>query len=115
MLSLGEQQRLIFACLLLNKPKYAILDEATSALDPQNEKHLYQQLKDSGTTFLSVGHRKSLSNYHEVRGSLIVTRRGLSDHSILDLTTDRTWSLKASEASPNLTSNNLLKGDVKVA
>jgi hypothetical protein len=52
---------------------------------------------------------------HEVRGSLVVTRRGLSDHSILDLTTDRTWSLKASEASSNLTSNNLLKGDVKVA
>jgi ABC-type uncharacterized transport system, permease and ATPase components len=41
LLSLGEQQRLIFARLLLNKPSYAILDEATSALDPHNEKHLY--------------------------------------------------------------------------
>ena len=36
-LSLGEQQRLTFARLLLNKPKYAILDEATSALDLENE------------------------------------------------------------------------------
>ncbi|MEA5573658.1 ABC transporter ATP-binding protein/permease [Calothrix sp. UHCC 0171] len=96
-LSLGEQQRLIFARLLLNKPKYAILDEATSALDPQNEKYLYQQLKDSGMTFLSVGHRESLSNYHQ---------------SILDFTTDRTWSLTTSKSLPTLTSNNLAKGDV---
>jgi vitamin B12/bleomycin/antimicrobial peptide transport system ATP-binding/permease protein len=77
-LSLGEQQRLIFARLLINKPRYAILDEATSALDSQNEKQLYQQLRDSGMTFLSVGHRESLSDYHQ---------------SILDLATDRSWEL----------------------
>lgn len=70
-LSLGEQQRLIFARLLINKPSYAILDEATSALDAKNEQLLYQQLQTSGMTFLSVGHRESLSNYH---------------HSILELT-----------------------------
>jgi vitamin B12/bleomycin/antimicrobial peptide transport system ATP-binding/permease protein len=64
-LSLGEQQRLIFARLLLNQPAYAILDEATSALDPQNEAHLYQQLKNSGMTYLSVGHRESLNQYHQ--------------------------------------------------
>ncbi len=77
-LSLGEQQRLIFARLLLNKPRYAILDEATSALDSQNEKQLYQQLQASGMTFLSVGHRESLSNYHQ---------------SILDLAPDKNWVL----------------------
>ncbi len=64
-LSLGEQQRLIFARLLLNQPAYAILDEATSALDPQNEAHLYQQLQESGMTYLSVGHRESLTQYHQ--------------------------------------------------
>jgi vitamin B12/bleomycin/antimicrobial peptide transport system ATP-binding/permease protein len=64
-LSLGEQQRLIFARLLLNQPAYAILDEATSALDPQNEAHLYQQLQESGMTYLSVGHRESLNQYHQ--------------------------------------------------
>jgi vitamin B12/bleomycin/antimicrobial peptide transport system ATP-binding/permease protein len=64
-LSLGEQQRLIFARLLINKPSYAILDEATSALDAKNEQLLYQQLQASGMTFLSVGHRESLSNYHQ--------------------------------------------------
>ncbi len=64
-LSLGEQQRLIFARLLINKPSYAILDEATSALDAKNEELLYRQLQISGMTFLSVGHRESLSSYHQ--------------------------------------------------
>lgn len=36
-LSLGEQQRLAFARLLLTKPKLVLLDEATSALDESNE------------------------------------------------------------------------------
>ena len=87
-LSLGEQQRLIFARLLLNKPSYAILDEATSALDPQNEKNLYEQLQLSGMTFLSVGHRESLSDYHR---------------SILDLTATQNWSLKNSPSTINNT------------
>jgi vitamin B12/bleomycin/antimicrobial peptide transport system ATP-binding/permease protein len=64
-LSLGEQQRLIFARLLVNQPSYAILDEATSALDSTNEEYLYRQLQASGITFLSVGHREKLSDYHQ--------------------------------------------------
>lgn len=64
-LSLGEQQRLTFARLLLNKPNYAILDEATSALDLDNEERLYHHLQAIGTTFLSVGHRSTLANYHQ--------------------------------------------------
>lgn len=65
-LSLGEQQRLTFARLLLNKPDYAILDEATSALDLDNEERLYQNLSAIGATFLSVGHRSSLANHHQL-------------------------------------------------
>lgn len=64
-LSLGEQQRLAFARLLLTNPSYAILDEATSALDVQNEKRLYQMLQESDTTIVSVGHRPSLLQYHQ--------------------------------------------------
>ncbi|MEB3335963.1 MAG: ABC transporter ATP-binding protein/permease [Leptolyngbyaceae bacterium] len=64
-LSLGEQQRLAFARLLLTQPHYAVLDEATSALDLRNEAYLYQQLKESATTFISVGHRSSLLQYHQ--------------------------------------------------
>jgi putative ATP-binding cassette transporter len=65
-LSLGEQQRLAFARLLVAKPKYAILDEATSALDVKNEEHLYSLLIETGTTFISVGHRPTLKKYHQL-------------------------------------------------
>ncbi len=63
-LSLGEQQRLAFARILINKPRYVILDEATSALDIKNEASLYQHLIQNKTTFVSVGHRPSLVEYH---------------------------------------------------
>ncbi len=42
LLSLGEQQRLAFARVLLAAPRLALLDEATSALDGRNETLLYQ-------------------------------------------------------------------------
>lgn len=44
-LSLGEQQRLAFARLLINRRRFAVLDEATSALDMENEINLYGQLR----------------------------------------------------------------------
>lgn len=78
-LSLGEQQRLTFARLLLQKPTYAILDEATSALDTGNEARLYQHLEAIGTTFLSVGHRSTLTDYHQ---------------SVLELSPDQTWHIQ---------------------
>lgn len=77
-LSLGEQQRLAFARLILAKPQYAILDEATSALDVQNEEQLYRLLQTSGTTYISVGHRPSLIDYHR---------------NVLELTGDSKWKL----------------------
>lgn len=86
-LSLGEQQRLTFARLLLNKPQYAILDEATSALDLANEASLYEQLQHLETTFLSVGHRSTLTNYHE---------------RTLKLEADTTWKLSESEKVKNV-------------
>ncbi|MHC0061931.1 ABC transporter ATP-binding protein/permease [Nostoc sp. UIC 10890] len=64
-LSLGEQQRLAFARLIVTHPSFTILDEATSALDLENEGRLYQQLQETKTTFISVGHRESLFNYHQ--------------------------------------------------
>ncbi len=48
LLSLGEQQRLAFARLLLARPGYAVLDEATSALDEPNEALLYRELQNAG-------------------------------------------------------------------
>ncbi|KAI3414936.1 uncharacterized protein J3R85_015742 [Psidium guajava] len=63
-LSLGEQQRLAFARLLLSKPKLILLDESTSALDEDNEAHLYQLIKAAGITYVSIGHRQTLFNHH---------------------------------------------------
>ncbi|MEA5616269.1 ABC transporter ATP-binding protein/permease [Cronbergia sp. UHCC 0137] len=65
-LSLGEQQRLAFARLLVTKPKYAILDEATSALDINNEEKLYNLLMEIDTTFISIGHRPTLKKFHQI-------------------------------------------------
>ena len=65
LLSIGEQQRLAFARLLLTKPNYAILDEATSALDETNEEQLYQQLQQTGIAYISVGHNPQLKKYHQ--------------------------------------------------
>ncbi len=81
-LSLGEQQRLAFARLLLTQPRYAILDEATSALDLKNEQHLYEQLQATKTTFVSVGHRSSLVKYHQ---------------QVLELLGDGNWRLVSAE------------------
>lgn len=65
-LSLGEQQRVAFARLFITRPRYAILDEATSALDIKNEENLYQHLVETGTTYISVGHRPTLVKYHHL-------------------------------------------------
>lgn len=64
LLSLGEQQKIAFARLLLNHPAYAFLDEATSALDPANEEELYDCLISAGINVVSAGDRVRLAKYH---------------------------------------------------
>ncbi|MFZ4774079.1 MAG: ABC transporter ATP-binding protein/permease, partial [Terrimicrobiaceae bacterium] len=64
-LSLGEQQRISFARIFLNKPQIAFLDEATSALDERNEEELYRNLLQTGISFVSVGHRSTLKQFHD--------------------------------------------------
>jgi len=64
-LSLGEQQRVSFARLLVMDPIVAFLDEATSALDEENEKLLYALLRESKVSYVSVGHRGTLKAYHD--------------------------------------------------
>ena len=67
-LSLGEQQRLAFARVLLSKPKFLFLDEATSALDEPREREMYQMLREKlpQLTIVSVGHRSTLKAEHDV-------------------------------------------------
>lgn len=66
-LSLGEQQRLAFARVLLHKPKVVFLDEATSSMDEGLEDAMYRLLlaKLPCTTLISVGHRSTLHKHHQ--------------------------------------------------
>jgi putative ATP-binding cassette transporter len=77
-LSLGEQQQIAFARVLLNHPAYAFLDEATSALDSANEEQLYKRLASAQITVVSVGNRAALRVYH---------------HAILELLGDGAWRM----------------------
>jgi putative ATP-binding cassette transporter len=64
LLSVGEQQRLAFARVLVHKPGIVILDEATSALDSGNEASLYGRLRENGTTLISIAHRAAVLRHH---------------------------------------------------
>ena len=66
-LSLGEQQRLAFARVLINQPHIAFLDEATSATDEGLEHSLYELLRHElpQCTLISVGHRSTLNGFHQ--------------------------------------------------
>ena len=65
-LSLGEQQRLAFARVLINRPRIVFLDEATSAMDEGLEYALYRLLKTElpSCILVSVGHRSTLAQFH---------------------------------------------------
>ncbi|KAM3683909.1 hypothetical protein ACB098_11G000800 [Castanea mollissima] len=84
-LSLGEQQRLAFARLLLSKPKLVLLDESTSALDEANEAHLYRQIGAAGITYISIGHRRTLYDFHN---------RNLNISTTEPNSTQRNWHIE---------------------
>lgn len=65
-LSLGEQQRIAFARVLLVKPRWVFMDEATSALDESTEQAMYELLaaRLPDTAIVSIGHRSTLISRH---------------------------------------------------
>jgi len=75
-LSLGEQQRLAFGRIFLQRPAWVFMDEATSAIDEPAEGELYRMLIETlpQTAIVSVGHRSSLLAFHKVR--LVLTGGG---------------------------------------
>ena len=86
-LSLGEQQRLAFARVLLNRPRIVFLDEATSATDEGLEHALYGLLRSElpQCMLVSVGHRSTLDAFHSHR---------------LELRGDGRWALSALRGEP---------------
>ena len=85
-LSLGEQQRLGFARLLLHAPRWVLLDEATSALDDAAEANVMRlfEMELAGATLLSIGHRPGLSRWHD-RVLLIEAKRLSHAHPLTPL------------------------------
>lgn len=63
----GEQQRVGFVRLLLQRPGWVLMDEATSDLDEAAEAELMALFAGElrGTTLISIGQRKSLAAYHD--------------------------------------------------
>lgn len=85
-LSSGEQQRLAFARVLINRPDWIFLDEATSALDEEVERHLYDVLRERlpAATVVSIAHRPTLAAFHQRRLELTPERQGITTAPIGD-------------------------------
>jgi putative ATP-binding cassette transporter len=66
-MSLGEQQRLAFARLLLHRPRWVFLDEATAALDDENQDQMMRLFREelADSAVVSIGHRPGLDVYHD--------------------------------------------------
>jgi vitamin B12/bleomycin/antimicrobial peptide transport system ATP-binding/permease protein len=66
-LSPGEQQRIAFMRLFLQRPDWILLDEATSALDEETQTAMYGAIRERlpHSTLLSVAHRPNLERFHE--------------------------------------------------
>jgi len=77
-LSLGEQQSLAFARLLIAEPEVAFLDEAVSALPAERVRSLYELLSRTVTTYISTASGPDLLEYHD---------------QILQLHRDATWTV----------------------
>ena len=66
LMSLGQQQRLAFARVLLHQPRWVFLDEATAALDEENQQRVMSIFDDElpDTSIVSIGHRPGLEAFH---------------------------------------------------
>lgn len=83
-LSPGEQQRIAFARVLLQKPDLIFLDESTSAIDEGQEFAIYRMLRERlpRSIIVSVTHRGSVHQHHVLH---------------LRLNGDGTWDLQRND------------------
>jgi putative ATP-binding cassette transporter len=65
-LSLGQQQLIAFARMILHRPAWVFLDEATSALDEVSQRRVMSIFDHElrGATVVSIGHRPGLEHFH---------------------------------------------------
>jgi len=84
-LSPGEQQRIAFARVLVQKPDWLFLDEATSAVDEATEAALYGLVRErlAKTTVFSIGHRATLRPFHA--RLLMVQVGGMGPASVVEV------------------------------
>jgi putative ATP-binding cassette transporter len=76
-LTVGEQQLLGIARLLIAQPKFAFLDRATNALSTARARHVYEILSHSSITYISVGDLTGLRDFHD---------------NVMDLKEDGKWT-----------------------
>jgi putative ATP-binding cassette transporter len=81
-LSLGQQQLIGFARLLLHRPAWIFLDEATSALDEVSQRRVMSMFDHElhGATVVSIGHRPGLNAFHTRVLHLVRTPKGAMLH-----------------------------------
>ena len=77
-LSVGEQQRVAFARLLLHKPGWVFMDEATSALDEKIQESMMSLFRDelAGSSLISIAHRPGLDVFHDRTMTLVKSAGG---------------------------------------
>ncbi|MFL5022862.1 MAG: ABC transporter ATP-binding protein/permease [Microvirga sp.] len=77
-LSLGQQQRVAFARVILHKPRWVFMDEATSALDDENQESMLSLFDNelAGASVLSIGHRPGVEEFHSRTLHIRKTREG---------------------------------------
>ncbi|MGZ8803522.1 MAG: ATP-binding cassette domain-containing protein, partial [Mycobacterium sp.] len=72
-LSVGEQQRIAFARILVSRPAAVFLDETTSSMDEGLEQLAYRALRAElpQTVVVSVSHRATVRQFHDRRLELV--------------------------------------------
>jgi putative ATP-binding cassette transporter len=71
-LSGDEQQRLIFARVLLHEPAWLFMDDATAEISERMERRVYELLAERmpSAAVVSITHREAVASYHKTRWML---------------------------------------------